>query len=64
MSCRFIISLESLLVLIGWLNSEKIAFRIETFDALNFAEVHIYNLNPDIYKKVYDWISYRNRKDL
>lgn len=37
-------------------------FRVEEIPDMNFVEVIIYDIKPEYFQKLYDWVKYKGRK--
>lgn len=64
MSCRFVVSSTVFDDVVNTLMLYNVFFTFNKFDNLGFVELYVFNINPDLYKKLYDFIGYHNRKEL
>ena len=64
MSCRFVVSCSVFDDVVNTLMLYNVYFTFNKFDNLGFVELYVFNINPDLYKKLYDFIGFHNRKEL
>lgn len=64
MSCRFVVSCTVFDDVVNTLMLYNVYFTFNKFDNLGFVELYVFNINPDLYKKLYDFIGFHNRKEL
>lgn len=64
MSCRFVVSSNVFNDVVNTLMLYNVYFTFNKFDNLGFVELYVFNINPDLYKKLYDFIGFHNRKEL
>ena len=64
MSCRFVVSSSVFDDVVNTLMLYNVYFTFNKFDNLGFVELYVFNINPDLYKKLYDFIGFHNRKEL